>query len=231
VNELNRFFRDAGVLLAFCGAFYFLTVLVGRLDGDPTSDESDFSPARKRADVMVQRKDWKAASIEFKTLTEQDPFDGHAWYQYGSSFIHVRRAAMQQLVYLQQNEENENAIAQLKEEIRINGDKAYEILLKTKEFARYRENSLLRLAVIETYRENNDQAMDFLEEYVDDGNTTQYGLGRYREFGVGGPSMTSPGASVVAGTRLHREDRFWDLVQKERVIRLDFVRLDHEWLH
>lgn len=219
----NRFIRDAGVLLAFCGAFYFLTVLVSRLDGESKNDGTDFSPARKRADVLVKRKNWEAASVEFKILTEQDPFDGHAWHQYGSSFIHMRRAAMAELAQLRTDSDPDPAVIEmLNEEIRINGEKALEILLKAKEFARYRENSLLRLAVIETYRGNSDRACDFLEEYVNEGYITQYGLARYREFGFGGPSMTSDNAEISSATRLHQEERFWDLVQQERVQRLSF---------
>ena len=91
---MRRFLRDTGILLAFCGAFYLLTVMVNRLDGDSGNDPSDFSPARKRANKLVHNKDWSAAKYEFKKLTEQDPFNGYAWDGYSTCLWEIRRSSI-----------------------------------------------------------------------------------------------------------------------------------------
>ncbi len=115
-----------------------------------------------------------------------------------------------------------HAIQAAKQKIDDNSEKAHQFLLKAKEFARYRGNALLRLAVIDSYRGKYDEAMVFLQAYIDAGNLTQYGLNRYREFGAGGPAMASPGTPPMDDARLHAEPRFWKLVQQERVRRLKF---------
>jgi tetratricopeptide (TPR) repeat protein len=220
---LKRFIRDAGILLAFCGAFYCLTVFVGRLDGESGNDGTDFSPARKRADVYFKRKDWNSASIEFRTLTEQDPFDGNAWYNYSSCFYYLRRSASSELDYLNRQSNPDLAeIEALQESIRFNSDRAQVALLKATEFARSRGRALLRLAVIETAENNYNEALDYLEDFVDDGNHTQEGLSRYIEFGAGGPAMVSLGNQPSDEAQLHGEARFWELVQKESVLRVSY---------
>jgi tetratricopeptide (TPR) repeat protein len=184
VAELRKFFRDIGILLAFCGAFYLLTVMVNRLEGDSNTDATDFSPARKRANLLVNSKDWSAASIEFKKLTEQDPFNGYAWEGYSTSLWEIRRSSINELKNLTRSnaldteKENEldRQIAELNDQIR-------QVLLQVKKFARYRYSALLRLAALECERGNYDEAMDFLEEFVGRGYQTKRGLHWIENFG------------------------------------------------
>ncbi len=187
MTELKRFFRDTGILLAFCGAFYLLTVLVNRLEGDAESDASDYSPARKRANVLVINKDWPSARIEFQKLMEQDPLNGYAWDGYASCLWEIRRSAIQDWNELSRSkplsaelsDERDQQIADLDNQTR-------QALLKVRKFARYRYSALLRLAALECDQGNYDDAMDFLEEFIGRGYQTQRGLDWIENFGSGG---------------------------------------------
>lgn len=234
---MKKFFRDAGILVLFCGVFYFMTVMVSRLDGDSGNDDSDLSPARKQADVFVQRKDWQSAKLEYIKLTEQDPLNGYAWDQYARSILELRMESISILRGLNRSDiRNNQRVNELDRQIDELSDEAREVLLRVKKFARYRSRALLRLAVIECYRGNNEEAMDFLEEFVGRGYQTSYGLERYHEFGTGGqlnpvelntgppqPPFSRARQPVVSTqffeteplTKLHLEPRFWDIVRRE----------------
>ena len=219
---MRRFFRDAGILLAFCGAFYFLTIFVSRLDGD-SGNETDFSRARKRADLHFQRKDWNSAAVEFRKLTTQDPYDGHAWFNYANCFLSLRDDAIRKLNGLTgETNPDPDEIEAAKEEVRYNIGQAYKALLKVREFARYRAMALLRLAAIATGRNDYSDAVDFLEVFIDEGNYTPDGLDRYTVFGAGGAAMVSRRNTPSTGIRLHGESRFWDLVEREKALRLGY---------
>ena len=227
---MKRFFRDTGILLAFCGAFYLLTVLVSRIEGESTTDATDFSPVRKRANVLFYDKDWPAAQIEFKKLTEQDPFNGYAWDGYSRCLWEVRRAAIVDLVKLAGTNPPSSENIELDPKIAGLTEQTTEVLLNVKKFARYRSSALLRLAALECDRGNYDEAMDFLEEFVGRGYRTQRGLEWIENYGKGGSSqvvLTFPSfrldrsISLVsfpsdAESRLHQDPRFWELVRRER---------------
>lgn len=205
---MKRFARDSGILIVFCGAFYLLTLIVGRQDAG--LNESEFSPARKRADALYQERKWAAASVQFKRLIEQDPYNGRAWNNYSNCLFEMRREVLHELETEQDRESPRTT--ELLKKVKTADDKVLEGLRRTREFARYRASALLRLAVIETYRGNHDLAMDCLEEYLEGGNVTRHGLWRYREFGTGG-GYNAPPRRVRTG--LHAEPRFWELVEIE----------------
>ncbi len=227
--RVKRFFRDFAVLLLFCGAFYLLTSVLSRLDSE-TVDDSDFSDERKRADVSMKKQDWEAASVDYLALTEKDPYNGHAWYRSGSSFnfqrehLFLRMRAVRADARDQQEgsgaedmaPETIELLEELQAELDDLSEKAKDAFKKSKEFARYRADSLLKLAAIESYQGNNAQSLGYLEEFVENGSYTQRGLAHYRVFGSGGSIFTSPTA-ILDGypIRLHAEPKFWEIVRKE----------------
>lgn len=227
---MKRFFRDTGILLAFCGAFYLLTVLVSRLEGDSATDATDFSPVRKRANRLVNNKDWPAAKVEFKKLTEQDPLNGFAWDGYATCLWETRRVAINELHDLAKSNSTQSGYKNvLDQQIADLNDQTREVLLRVKKFARYRYSALLRLAALECDRGNYDEAMDFLEEFVGRGYRTHRGLNWIENFGVGGSSrfvnipiigfsgdLSQLSFPTEKESRLHLDPRFWDLVRRER---------------
>ena len=214
----KRFRRDIGVLVCFCGVFYLLTLFVGRLDTTP-GEETDFSSARKRADVSLQARDWPAASADYKVLAQQDPFNGPAWYRCANSYSNQRNILLARLKDLRDSNGPEKEIAAVKEEIKTVSAQARGVYLKAKEFARFRRSSLFMLAAIDAYEGRNDDALDFLEEFVNQGYVTDRGLHVYGFLGYGGEGYASPAAVFNPDTnravRLHAEPRFWEITRKE----------------
>lgn len=230
----------------FCGAFYLVTVMVGGMEGERGNDNTDFSPARKRANTEVFRKDWWAARVEFKTLTEQDPFNGYAWDGYATSIWKIRGNTIDELVNLDKsNAQNADQENELRQQIDDLNDQAREIHLRLKKFSRYRYSALLRLAVVECDRGDYDEAMDFLEEFVGRGYSTSRGLQWIEKFGSGGQPIVMKYGSGAAppfsrlgsinnteisqftiptatNARLHLEPRFWDIVRREGEIHLKY---------
>ena len=221
---LKRFIRDFALLLGFCGAFYFLTVMMSRLDKDPV-DNSDFSATRKRADVSRRNHDWQSASAGYRRLAEKDPYNGHAWFWCAKSYDNQRAEVYQALqAALADAEAQESSgsagtsgpVDDLRAERERLTDLAKNAFQKAKEFARYRADSLLYLAAIESYEGNNTASLDYLDQFVSSGEHTSRGLGRYRAFGIGGPEYASPAApDGNANVRLHAEPKFWEIVRKE----------------
>ena len=211
--KLTRFLRDAFVLVGFCAAFYFLTIYVGRLDRN-ANDNSDFSAARKRADMLVRNQDWTSAAEEFKKLTEQDPYNGRAWFMYASSFYNQRNDALQEIFQLKQSPNPDGArIARLEKDAERYEARAEELYHKSQEFARYRNSSLVRLSVFKCSQGSFDKALEYLDGFVDNGGYTQAGLApprrrlsrlqrrvgvRFRAHAVG----DTPGNAVYPGREL-----------------------------
>ena len=225
--KLKRFLRDFAVLAGFCGAFYLLTTVMSGLDEEQV-DDSDFSVIRKRADVSLKNRDWETASTNYLSLAQKDPYNGHAWYRCARSFKNQRDQIFLKLLAVKADAEEagtqsdeaqaetERLVESLRDELDGLGGRAKDAFRKAKEFARYRADSLLHLAALESYDGNNSLSLEYLDEFVDNGSYTQQGLAAYRAFGTGGPSYTSPivGSDAV-GVRLHAEPKFWEIVRKE----------------
>ncbi len=223
---LKRFIRDFALLLGFCGAFYFLTVTMSQLDKEPVGN-SDFSDARKRADISIRNQDWEAASADFQSLTEKDPYNGHAWYKFASSLDNQRNQVYQSLEEAivkideaQKSNASTEESEQLADKLRADHERlsveTKQAFQRAKEFARYRGNSLLHLAAIESHKGNNVESLDYLSQFVGNGNYTARGLANYTVFGAGGPeSATSETPDEGLSVRLHAEPEFWKIVDKE----------------
>ena len=212
----GRIFRDLLVLAVFCGCFYLLTLNTGE-----AKTEQDFSPARLRADEFVKDQDWDSASKEFESLVKDDPFNGRAWFMLGSCHYYIANDLLGDRHRFVDGgvSTSDPKITEMDARISVNTKKAIEIYQKSKEFARYRNNSLLRLAVMECRLENFDTALDYLREFVDFDGYTVAGLFKYREFGRGGQEMCLEDRVVTSETRLHDRQRFWDICVLEEMNR------------
>ncbi|MFK7766571.1 MAG: hypothetical protein AB8B55_05070 [Mariniblastus sp.] len=235
--KLKRLFRDTCVLVAFCGAFYLLTVFVSRLDGDGINDGSDFSVPRRKADYLWKKRDYPNAAVEYQKLTTADPFNGHAWNAYAMCYYNLRSDLISDITNLRLDQAKAFAEKQglpvrevynssdyevpdsqevtgLKKRVKALNEKARPIFKKAAEFARYRGSASLYLAVIESYDGNNEEALDLLETYVGLGLfTSGEGLDKYPAFGVGGRETITGKKS--SRTRLHSEPRFYEIVRQE----------------
>jgi hypothetical protein len=211
--KLNRIFLDAGVLVAFCGCFYLLTLFVSQLDGKDV-DDKDFSVNRIEADLTLKNEDWAAANASFQKLVDDDPYNGRATFILATSHYMLALEAMKKREELKKTGEETN-FEELDQTIQENTEKSKEVYLRARGFARYRNGALLRLAVMECRQDNEEAAMEHLSDFVNHEGHTQYGLDKYTEFGRGGKSMASPGTEPVVDAKLHRSPRFWELVRKE----------------
>lgn len=232
---MKRIVRDTGILLAFCGAFYLLTVMVNRLEGDTDRDDSDFSSTRRKANELLTRKDWGAAEEAFRLLTEKDPYNGYAWECYSTCIWEIRRGKIYDFNMLDRTDLTDPAAVQqadeLSSEIEALNERNKSVLLQLKRFARYRFTALLRLANLECDRGDHQEALDYLEEFVGRGYQTRRGLHLIEQFGSGGPPHVAKFADngfntdlseltndLGENSRLHVEPRFWDIVRRERAI-------------
>ena len=71
---MNRIIRDMLILIAFCSAFYLLTLFVGA-EGNFSGSRSNFSRDRLLADASLEKGDWETASHHYQKLLEDDPFN------------------------------------------------------------------------------------------------------------------------------------------------------------
>jgi tetratricopeptide (TPR) repeat protein len=162
--------------------------------------------------------DWSGAVKEYETLIKQDPYNGHAWSQMAQGVRQIRRDAIIELTELEDNQASPQEIAAATQRVEEASERAHEVYLQLQKFARYRAMALLQLAVIESYRDNKDQALDYLEEFVERGNHTRRGIANYYEFGQGDYDEVNVLSRVPTNQRLHTEARFWQLVTREREI-------------
>jgi tetratricopeptide (TPR) repeat protein len=213
---VKRFFRDTGILLAFCGAFYVLILLVGGLDGETSSDANEFSPMRVSAEKFADKKDWGSAIKEFEKLTEADPQNGYAWKRLGLLILKTRRDALYEEGELDSNQLQSATATEISKRIENNTLRAINVMDELSKFARHRPYALLQLAVLETYRNNHDEALDHLEEFLGRGYMTDHGLGNYSSLGEGRENAVWIESRIPPNVRLHQYKRFWNLVRKER---------------
>ncbi|MFT7630462.1 MAG: hypothetical protein ACI87E_001468 [Mariniblastus sp.] len=226
----RRILRDAGVLLLFCGVFYLLIVFVGRLDGDANEGTSELSQTRKQADLSFDKKDWPAAAKEYQQLTEMDPLNGHAWSQLAEVVWQTRINAFQAFNEIEAADDADSErVAQLNAQIDTANQEAFEIHKKLIVFARYRARALLRLCIIEIRNGNDNEALDWLEEFLQRGHRTRFGLANIQSFGesfrvepmdfnrlISGGGNSASSILKPEDIRLHAYERFWKLVELEK---------------
>lgn len=220
--KTSRLGRDLLMLTGFCGAFALLLYLTGGFSNDD-KDGVDFSFNRVQADRSLRNRDWDAAELSLQKLIEADPFDGRAQFRYAELLFKRRWMAAESLAELS-DADRQGPPGQRLIDIRDQfTDRAIDELNRAKAHLRFRGKSLLYLAGIECDRRDDEAALDYLEEFVDNGHTTEHGLQDYLAFGT---ETEAQSEEILLGirpvsptTRLHQYERFWRIVKQERALR------------
>ena len=84
---MGRTIRDVLILIAFCSAFYMLTLFVG--GEDEFYDRSNFSRDRLVADESYSDGDWETAIKHYDNLLQDDPFNELAISQKASADLEL----------------------------------------------------------------------------------------------------------------------------------------------
>lgn len=182
----TRVGRDVGILIGFCLAFYLLTVLVNWVGGATDEPEPDeYSHDRRMADYFVAKRDWQNATIHFQHLTEEDPFNGHAWFNLGYSYRVQMFSIMRRIQREERRSEpDQQEIERCREEIRPIAEKAIPALEKALDFPRYRNLARFHLARTYAFLGNSEMAIKYLNDAFEDGfvYSDRYGLTGVYEF-------------------------------------------------
>jgi tetratricopeptide (TPR) repeat protein len=171
--KIPKIARDVSILIAFCGAFYLLIVLV-RGKTTEASTSSNFSMDRLQGDRLMEQGNWKQAIPHFTKLVEKDKYNGLAQAQLS--------AANLQILYEQDSEHRQDARKgvlapeQLKTS-RTQLHKTAQQCIQTQQglirFDQYRTLALRNLAWLHVLIGNEDEAIEFLTEYINDGSYTE----------------------------------------------------------
>lgn len=213
--NLKRILRDAFIMISFCGTFYVSTFMWGKVDEKPPSD-SNFSKSRVAADDFVSSRRWEMAAARYKRMTEQDPYNGYAWYRLGTSYNNVRFESQYQIrVEEESASPSAKNVERLQELIAKHDKLALEAHDTAKNFLRYRSKSLFQMAIIYADLADYEASLKCLREFVEGGYWTFRGLDSVQRLGVGGRAMNDQEILVSSRTRLHALEEFWELVDME----------------
>jgi tetratricopeptide (TPR) repeat protein len=208
----KRILRDGLILTALCAAFYFSA---NAIDGFVESDDRVFSRDRRLADQYFDDRNWEQASFHFQRLTEQDKFNGYAWFQLAVCQLGLRAEIVSEAAAKRVNGATEEELETLELKQSQIEDQVVDSLLQASKFLRHRRRSLVNLAIIYTGRKEWDTAIGYLETYVKEGNLLTRSLEHISSLGIGGKSMVDEPLDENPDVGLHRFPRFWELVELE----------------
>ena len=165
-----RLFRDVGLLLVGGIVLFGLYTLVNMYGAKKQSENrSEFSNARRVAELSIKSQNWQSAIASNKKLAEQDPFNGHAWYHQATASYSVVDEARRGLDDLEKENADPETISAAETALNENILSAREVFLSCLDFARYRNRSRIYLASLESMLDNKEKALDHLELAVKDG--------------------------------------------------------------
>lgn len=220
--NLNRVFRDGGILLILCLAFYAMAAAVSQLRDD--EENRLFSKTRIRADRAFKAKQWPEAIEYYRALTEEDPYNGLAWNSMAYAYLACRLELDDAIEEALEDPDAEEHLAELYRQAREYEDQTIEAYEKSTQFLRYRRRSLLNLTLAYILRSDWELAMDCLESYLNEGYFTNQGIASFRQYGRGGPQMVDAEIEDPQRVRLHQFPRFWELVERENKLRTGTAR-------
>lgn len=203
---MKRIARDMLVVVAFCGAFYLLTKLVG----DSTSANaslSNFSQERLDGDQSMEAKDWPRAIESFRKVVERDPYNGRARHYLAEAAMRQQsknfKAYRKKVLELEGDVEK---LEQLNKAMRSEIEACIELQKEQLPFHKYRRYGLTNLLFLQCNLGDRKAALQALQDYVS--NVERYRPGLSRD----------PRLSLLA-----REPEFI------RFYRLDTQRLRHHF--
>ena len=217
--KIRQLLINLVVAMALGLVFYVSTLLIGNFT---TGEQNTFSEDRRLADQYLDQQNWQDASRHLLRLSEADPYNGYAFYNLAVCYYSLRQKAKRDINQLKEEQAADvdlDLIESLEENFR-NFDQLCRISFRrATEFLRYRRLALLNLALISVDREEWEEAIDNLEQFVDEGYFTSRGLDAFQSLGQGGRRMIDDQTGPISESRLHRFPRFWEVVEKEVELR------------
>lgn len=157
---LKRFFRDLGILAAFCMLFWGFVSginLLGKESGNVV--ESEVSAVRELADRSLARKDYQSAIEPLIEQTQQDEFNSHAWFRLGQCYWQLWKDAKQPYLATDAPPPSPEMLQQQTEL----AEKALKALHVAADYPRYRVSSLFMSAALNAQHNKFDKALSQLE--------------------------------------------------------------------
>ena len=163
---MKRFLRDVLILIAFCSAFYFLTLFAGGGDID-FNQSSNFSKDRKIADARYEENDWKSAVAHYDKLIEEDPFNELAYVRRAKADL----ALTDQLYRQYQRDEKAlkdqpERLQEVKDELNAAVERSVEFHSQLIEMPRYRIIAFRELISLYCLQDDLKMAMVMFEAFA-----------------------------------------------------------------
>jgi len=235
MKKSHRVLRDASIVVVFCVGFLALIVLANFLQNDGEKQtSSEFSEYRLSADKAAEGRDLNVSLQNLRGLIKNDPFDGRAQYELASTLfsqvIESQDAATEasrneppaqtelpsqseQASEVPLNDQSAGASPSVASEAKLTSliDQAIQEYKLAQEHPRYRSRSQIQLAVLFASKGDHRDALDTLENFVNDGGATRRGLDQIEQLGS---SLDRKGP-----TKLHAYPRFSMILALEQLNR------------
>lgn len=193
--------RDLSLLFIGCLVLFGVVTVVSMFGGEANGQtQSEFSSARRMAELSAKKRNWPNAVAGNQKLLELDPHNGHALYFLATSKYQVAMKSQKALKNAKDQGLSSNEIEQLEATFLVDTKSTMESFRKCIDFARYRNRARAYLALLHMIQGENDEAIELLDEAVDDGYYNQQNR-------------------LVAFNQLSSHPRFSDIAQKERANR------------
>lgn len=179
--QISKLLRDllALIIVAIGALAIWQIVHLMGSKGAALDESSSFSNTRKEADQAYRDSNWPVAVEKYQMLVEEDPFNGDAWFRIGASSIFWLERLKNPAT--SDNETQETA----QEPITVNREESEKLVetalgafTKARDFAFFRNESRLQIALIHVRQGETDRALKELREAVDDGFHTRSTLAR-----------------------------------------------------
>lgn len=147
-----------------------------------SAQASAFSVERTEADRAYSGQDWKSAAEHFRAVTEQDPFNGFAWYSLGDSIWRQGRRLLNERDRMNRAiVPDPGRLAELNAEIRQFGEEAVASFLRARDTGRFRILAGQRIAEVYAALGEKRLAVEMLIKCYEDGMMVR-GLRNVAEF-------------------------------------------------
>lgn len=168
---MKRLVRDVLILIAFCSAFYMLTLFVGREDKF-SRDRSNFSRERILADESVSNRDWESAIAHYDKLLEEDPFNELAMVRRARADLKLTEGRVKNLRQRKASAgEDQQRLKQIDSEIAkfvAESIASQEQLLLS---SRFRDSAIRNEVILHCIGGNIPEAIEALEVYANEAST------------------------------------------------------------
>ena len=179
MSKAKMFLRDGLVFVMVLVGLYFLTTGTNMIKGEAVDPISDFSLDRQMADRLLAKKRYAEALPFFKRLTEQDRYNGYAWYWLGHCSFQVAENQRNRLDGLAESDPDYQRELNTYDGNINQAAMAYQQVLG---YPRLRNRARYNLAIIHATVDDLQKTLQYLRDAVDDGYYTRRGLRKYSRF-------------------------------------------------